>query len=308
MGCVYPVRIKNNNYTTGGVKIWQRHQYYYVPCGKCLGCMIAKQTFLADLCNWEYNHYGVGAFVTLTYDNDALMELEWNENGEPLLNYEDFKLFNKRLRKRLADKYGTSLEFKFVAVGEYGTEGERPHFHALYFGLDWQHCDQDIYDAWGKGITDSKPIKEGAINYVLKYMQKDIMRNKKAYGLKKNNEPFLKHSINLGKGFIEEHMEEIIKNNGMYDNGSGKLRPISSYWCNKLGITPVIDYTDAKKEIGAINKVDWETVSKKQAMEYLKNKAQIKEEQYIRTCRRQGQAQKDFNKDWSESLWREKID
>lgn len=65
------------------------------------------------------------SFVTLTYDDDHLPA-----NGD--LNYPDYQLFMRRLRK-------AGLKARFFMVGEYGGITQRPHYHALLFGQNFAH-------------------------------------------------------------------------------------------------------------------------------------------------------------------------
>lgn len=93
-----------------------------LPCGRCIGCRIKKQSdwtvrIMAEAATASPNH-----FATLTYSDDKLP----SDYG---LHYRHIQLFHHSLRKRLG-------KFRFFAAGEYGDHTLRPHYHALYFGLD----------------------------------------------------------------------------------------------------------------------------------------------------------------------------
>lgn len=60
-------------------------------------------------------------FVTFTYSDEHLPP-----GG--VLQYSDFQSFLRRARKRFG-------KFRFFVAGEYGTQFQRPHFHACLFGL-----------------------------------------------------------------------------------------------------------------------------------------------------------------------------
>lgn len=62
-------------------------------------------------------------FITLTYSPE-------NFPSHGSLNYRDFQLFLKRLRK-------VAGKVRFYMAGEYGEDFSRPHFHALIFGYDF---------------------------------------------------------------------------------------------------------------------------------------------------------------------------
>jgi len=69
----------------------------------------------------EASLYDRNSFVTLTYDDGHYV---------PVLIYDHFQRFMKRLRKRRSD-------ISFYMAGEYGPKLGRPHFHALLFNCDF---------------------------------------------------------------------------------------------------------------------------------------------------------------------------
>lgn len=72
----------------------------------------------------EASQYESNMFITLTYDDAHLPD-------QATLDYREYQLFMKRLRKRFPCK-----KIRFFAVGEYGDLRARPHFHACIFNLD----------------------------------------------------------------------------------------------------------------------------------------------------------------------------
>lgn len=93
-----------------------------IRCGQCIGCRIDKRDAWAVRCYAESKMHKANTFVTFTYDDDHL----------PVggLKYRDFQLMLKRLREKLGP-------FRFFMCGEYGEQFRRPHYHALFFGLDF---------------------------------------------------------------------------------------------------------------------------------------------------------------------------
>lgn len=81
-------------------------------------------------------------FLTLTYNDDHLPQ---NRS----LDKRAWQLFSKRLRERLAQPRGAKRRepptFKYYAVGEYGDDDQRPHFHAAIFGQDFS---ADRHSVW----------------------------------------------------------------------------------------------------------------------------------------------------------------
>ena len=90
-----------------------------VACGTCVGCRVARSRMWALRIVHESKLWDRNCFVTLTYDDDHLPPY-----GS--LRYRDVQLFHKKLRHL--------GKFRFFAVGEYGSELSRPHYHVCYFG------------------------------------------------------------------------------------------------------------------------------------------------------------------------------
>lgn len=251
MACAHPILIKNPYYKNalhGTSKYFANSaswkEYIQVPCGWCLNCRIDKRNALEDRCNYEYLLNGKGAFVTLTYDDDSVKHLVRQDAlGRPILSLcrDDYRNFIKRLRSKIHynNLYKTGYvdkTFKYLVVGEYGGQFKRPHFHVLFFGLDYAHCDKLIQDCWQHGITDCGQIKQGGIRYVLKYLDKQIHSEdaKIAYDYNNIERPFSFHSINLGVGLYKDNIDFIKNNNYCYKTKHNKLRPIPAYYRNKL--------------------------------------------------------------------------
>ena len=97
-----------------------------LPCGKCIGCMQARAREWGLRLEHEHKcHKKTDCFfVTLTYDADNLPS-----GGR--LDDRDLTLYFKRLRYSL----GRNNHFRYFAVGEYGGQNHRPHFHILFFGI-----------------------------------------------------------------------------------------------------------------------------------------------------------------------------
>lgn len=118
--------------------------------------------------------HDVSCFVTLTYDPQHVPE------GFSL-NYRDFQLFMKRLRKRIG------RPVRFFCAGEYGSDFQRPHFHCILFG--WAPDDQKLYktnkgnplytsallDAlWQRGFTSVGRLTRQSAQYCAKYCLKKV--------------------------------------------------------------------------------------------------------------------------------------
>lgn len=99
-----------------------------LPCGRCMGCRIAKSKEWTIRCLHESALHDKNCFVTLTYDDNNLPD---NRS----LVKSDLQKFFKRLRK--------DYNVRFFACGEYGDQLDRPHYHALIFGYDFSD-DRDL--------------------------------------------------------------------------------------------------------------------------------------------------------------------
>ena len=94
-----------------------------LPCGQCIGCRLERSRQWAIRCLHEASLHERNAFITLTYEDS-------NVPPGGSLNYRDFQLFMKRLRK-------VAGKVTFYCGGEYGEQLARPHYHACIFGWDF---------------------------------------------------------------------------------------------------------------------------------------------------------------------------
>lgn len=119
-----------------------------LPCGQCHGCRLERSRQWAMRCVHETNLYKRNCFITLTYDEEHLPE-----RGR--LNYNDYQLFMKRLRKLAEPEI-----VRFYMCGEYGGQTGRPHYHAILFNWDWD--DKKFFKTTGSGekIYTSKTLEK----------------------------------------------------------------------------------------------------------------------------------------------------
>lgn len=201
MTCFYPV--KGYRHQDGTVKFAAHggvHRPIEVACGQCVGCRLKRSADWAVRCLHEAQMHEVSSFVTLTYDDEKLRRLS--------LEYTDFQLFMKRLRKKFPG-------CRFYMCGEYGELTFRPHFHALLFGVFFD--DRKYYGKSGSGsaLYESETLSKlwphgkswiGNVTfesaaYVARYCMKKVV-GKNAEG----------HYLGLGMvvGNVCEHTGEIL--------------------------------------------------------------------------------------------------
>lgn len=174
MPCFHPA--KAFSLASGGISFVEKGDItgdIKLPCGQCIGCRIDRARDWSLRITHEAKLHGSNQFATLTYD-------EANLPTPPSLSYPDFQLFAKRLRKACGP-------FRFFMCGEYGTQSDRPHYHAILFGIDfpdkkrWGGSDQmptftsdQLTRIWGKGMTVIGAVTPQSANYVARYNLKKI--------------------------------------------------------------------------------------------------------------------------------------
>lgn len=135
-----------------------------VRCGKCVPCLVAKRNDWSFRLYQEWRHSTSAHFITLTYD-------EKHYPGQ--LQKRDLQLFFKRLRKH--DK---APNIRYFAVGEYGTNYGRAHYHALVFNTSTPNAYAKAWqDSKGKpiGIVHVGKVSAASCAYVTKYViQSDV--------------------------------------------------------------------------------------------------------------------------------------
>lgn len=127
------------------------------------------------------------AFVTLTYSDERL---NYALNGLPTLVPLHLQLFFKRLRK--ASENSNRGPLRYYAVGEYGDESWRPHYHvALFnypacergrtgFGMvrpSWQRCCVHcalVGNTWQHGNIYIGNLEADSAQYVAQYTTKKM--------------------------------------------------------------------------------------------------------------------------------------
>lgn len=128
-----------------------------VPCGKCGFCLKSKRE------SWMFRiHHEMrtqeypGYFLTLTYHPKYVKRTEKGLS----LRFRDLQLWFKRIRKE-----GHYL--KYIAVGEYGTQTLRPHYHCLL----WTSADiLRLESLWDLGLIHAGKISMASAMYTLKYI------------------------------------------------------------------------------------------------------------------------------------------
>lgn len=133
--------------------IYVRKAGQFVPCGKCGFCIKKAIDSWCLRIYHEIEYSSAAHFLTLTYSDEFLPT-----DGQ--LCKRDLQDFMRSLRKR-------NPGIRYFAVGEYGTERGRPHYHAVVFNL----VDLDLVTkSWSKGFVTGSMAYMGRIRYMVSYM------------------------------------------------------------------------------------------------------------------------------------------
>lgn len=160
-------------------------------CGQCPACRQNKAQIWKTRILLEASMHADNAFVTLTYNDLKLPMLSSTSYGAiPTLNPRDLQTFWKRLRHNLPTK------LRYFAVGEYGDETWRPHYHAAVFNFPrcergetlrnpitqrrlWNECCSTcrmVGETWGNGDIEVGVLDEGKCEYVGGYITKKLTK------------------------------------------------------------------------------------------------------------------------------------
>lgn len=173
-----------------------------VPCGRCIACRIQRTREWTERIMSESFYHPCSCFVTLTYE-DKYLPLA--DSGRQTLVKKHLQGFFKRLRSDMAYSKD-ERKIRYYAVGEYGENFQRPHYHAIIFGLDPKKDKELIEDQWPYGFVSLGDVSYESAQYVAGYVQK------KLYGQREEEyedslPPFSLMSKNLGKQFVLENAD-----------------------------------------------------------------------------------------------------
>lgn len=217
-----------------------------VPCGQCIGCRIDRSRMWAIRCVHEAKFHLRNSFVTLTYD----------QNNIPTSNSlvkEHLQLFFKRLRK-------AGYVFRYYACGEYGEDSNRPHYHVVFFGINFdfdrkQHSkprdgvtlytSKILSDTWGMGHCIIGDFSYQSAAYVARYcMKKHNITGEDDYHYTRvdsssgeifNIQPefaLMSRRPGLGSDWYDKYKSDAFPSDFLVHKG--KKHPVPSYYIKKL--------------------------------------------------------------------------
>lgn len=263
------------------------------PCGYCIGCKTDKINMWTKRLTYEFNGRS-SSFVALTYDD---LHSFYNRGFyEKSLNRKDLHEFIDNFRHYLRNHYShltDSLHFKYFAVGEYGGQNGRPHYHVLMLGIPPAMANMIIPKLWKKGSCDAKPMFRGSISYVLKYMSKQQNKdyNRQHFEVFGLTPPFISCSPGIGAEFFMAHQDEI-RRYGYVKDGARNI-PVPNYWKNKIFcMAPCKHYIDSQIEYKKCLNDEHDNFAKAHNYysydDFILEQARITEKNMVIECRNQG--------------------
>lgn len=195
-------------------------------CGVCRDCRLYRSREWAIRAYHEGQLHRNSCFVDLTFKDEPLS-----------IAKRDLQLFFKSLRKSLP-----GVKIKYFAVGEYGENFSRPHYHVCIFGWDppdkypWRRSKKGtllyrsahLEKVWTHGFVTVSPISPEAVGYAARYTLKKINGNMAVKHYEGRQAEFNLCSLGLGKKWIEQHYQDVFRHG--YVVYKGKECPIPSYY------------------------------------------------------------------------------
>lgn len=144
---------------------------YWIDCNKCEGCRARARTDWATRIYHEAQMWERNCFITLTYDDQHLPEA---------IQKSDIQKFIKRLRHQ------SDRQIRYFAVGEYGENTRRPHYHAIIFNEDFMssqyyysindsmYGNKELENIWGMGQVTVSLYNPRRGSYTAGYTTKKI--------------------------------------------------------------------------------------------------------------------------------------
>lgn len=140
-----------------------------VPCGQCMPCRINKgRKWTTRLILEAAYSDGPHWFWTLTYAEAPTVD--GTSEGHQTLKKKQFLKY--------LDNWKTHHDpLRYFAVGEYGDQTGRPHYHMVTFGQT--HSQRDRFQAaWSKrfGFANVSEAKEKRLRYICQYTTKKLTK------------------------------------------------------------------------------------------------------------------------------------
>lgn len=231
-----------------------------LPCGKCIGCKMDRSKEWSVRLMLERMYHEKACFITLTYNDENVPIVDMQREGidrgynkivtvnsNMTLKKEDLQLFMKRLRKRFEPE-----KLRFFACGEYGTLNNRPHYHLILFGEDFefdrqihaltddgyvQYRSSTLEKIWDYGYSIICECNMNTCAYVARYCVKKLHSHNMDYQTFGMVPEFNTMSRRPGIGYdwFKEHYEEVYPDGYIYmSNNKGGQKCLPPRYFDKL--------------------------------------------------------------------------
>lgn len=231
-------------------------------CGQCFSCKVNKRRTWTNRILLEASTHPQNVFVTLTY-------AEENLPADGSLCPEHLRNYLKRLRRKMEPH-----RFRFFAVGEYGDDNFRPHYHLILFGMP--NCNRGVtltrrnrpccpvcqlhVETWGKGNVYLGGVSDQSAAYTCGYAVKKMTKADDPR-LEGRHPEFARMSNRpgIGEGFMHEVASTLLKH-GLDELlvdvptalGHGKkLLPLGRYLTRRLRVLIGRDPNTPKEVLNA---------------------------------------------------------
>jgi hypothetical protein len=175
MTCYHPLLAYRENGKVLFNKPFPYAKGFNLPCGQCIGCRLKYSQEWAIRLMHEEQMHEESCFITLTMNDEYLM----SRDNPYSLDKSEFQRFMKRLRKR----YGNQI--RYFHCGEYGEKNNRPHYHAIIFGMDFKdkelftvrdeirlYTSEILSELWPHGFSTIGDVTFESCAYVARYVLK----------------------------------------------------------------------------------------------------------------------------------------
>lgn len=210
-----------------------------LPCGTCLGCKTDRALDWARRAQHEASRWTYNVFLTLTYKP---------EDCPDGLVPEDLQAFIKRLRhhhrRNVLPCLRDAGSLRYLACGEYGDRGGRPHYHLCLFNCgfsDIHKVGKDLYESdllnklWPYGQHRLGTLTAASANYVAQYTLKKIGSTYADPDGVVKRAPFLRASLKpaIGATWLQTFHRDVINGFLVYDGTPGRVPRTYQKWLDK---------------------------------------------------------------------------
>lgn len=259
MPCYHPITLYRStqgpNPETGKVPLVSfRHGRgsVRVPCGRCIGCRLERSRQWAIRCSHEMQMHERNIFVTFTYRDD---QLTYGGASHAILIPRHLTLFWKRLRKQ----YGSDI--RYFACGEYGDKSNRPHYHAIIFGHDFEdkvyhstknhnvlYTSHNLDYLWSHGTCLIGDATFESAAYVARYvLKKRLGDTAETYEQEGITPEFVRMSRRpgIGSNWLDKYESDVYPNDFVITRNGLKIKP-PKYYNSKYELTHPLIMEDIK--------------------------------------------------------------